>query len=503
MSLKTIYIKFAFLLMIALGLVTVQKYCNVKHSAVRESEGSAYPSLSSDLSEIFKRGKIIALTDNSSTSYFVYKGEPMGFEYEMLEAFADNLGVDLEIKIAKDMNTILEQLNSGEADIVAANLTVTAERSTIISFTDPLLLTPQVLIQKKPEGWRTMPPEEVNKYMVRNTVDLIGKEIHVRKGSSFYSRLKNLEEEIGGKIHLIEVPGEIETEQLIEMVAKGEIPFTIADQNVALINQTYYSNIDVKTEISFPQKISWAVNKNANELLSVLNIWLNKKKKTSDYFVIYNKYFKSRKDAEIRNESEYFSLKGGKISAYDELIKKYSSRLDWDWRLLASMIYQESHFDTSAQSWAGACGLMQIIPATSVRYGIDSACSSPIESINAGTKYLQSLDNYWKNNIQNKNERIKFVLASYNVGLGHIIDARNLCVKYNMNPGVWENNVAFYLLKKSQPKYFNDEAVKYGYCRGQEPVNYVREILDRFEHYKNVIKPQEEAFKNYFAKTSY
>ncbi len=284
------------------------------------------------------------------------------------------------------------------------------------------------------------------------------------------------------------MPGEVTTESLIAMVANGKIPRTICDENVAMVNQTYYPQLDIKTAVSFPQKIAWAVNKNSPLLLSELNNWISDQKNTTRYAVMYNKYFKNPKAAGQRNESEFSSLGGNNISPYDDMIMAYSREIGWDWRLLASMIYQESKFDHTAQSWAGACGLMQMIPATAIQYGLDTCGGTPIQSIDAGTRHIIKLDQYWAKIISNKEERIKFVLASYNAGLGHVIDARNLCSKYGNKSDLWQNNVEKYLLLKSYPKYYNDPIVRCGYCRGQEPYNYVREIITRYEHYRNTIK---------------
>ena len=441
-----------------------------------------------DIPQILARKKLIALTDNSSTSYFIYKGEPMGYEYEMLQSFAKYLNVDLQIIVAKDMNEIFTELRKGEVDIVSANLTVTEDRMKKVSFTEPLIYTRQILIQLKPDGWKNMTAEKINERLVRTTIDLTGKNIYVRKESSFYARLVNLQEEIASKINIIEVPGEVTTEGLITMVANGKIPYTIADENVAMVNQTYYPQLDINTAISFPQKIAWAVNKRSPLLLAELNNWISSQKNTVNYAVLYNKYFKNPKGAGQRNESEFSSISGNKISPYDDMIIAYSREIDWDWRLLASMIYQESKFNANAQSWAGACGLMQMIPSTAVKYGLDTCGATPIASIDAGTRHIINLDQYWAKFISNKEERIKFVLASYNVGLGHIIDARNLTKKYNKNPNLWFDNVEKFVLLKSNPKYYNDPIVRCGYCRGEEPYNYVREIMARYEHYKNTIK---------------
>lgn len=445
-----------------------------------------------DLDKIKKRGKIIVLTDNNSTNYFVYRAEPMGFEFELLYAFAKQNGLELEMEVTRDMNKIMDQLNRGEVDLIAANLTVTKDRTEKVNFTEPLLYTRQVLIQRKPDGYEKESYNTIEKALIRNLSDLVGKKVYVRKESSFYNRLQNLSDEIGGKIDIVEVSGDHDTEELIVKVANGEIDYTIADENVALINQTYYPNIDIKTAISLPQRIAWAVRKNSPQLLNELNVWIKNKVSTPEYANIFNKYYRNPKAAGRRMDSEYFSLTGDRISVYDELIKKYSPKIDWDWRLLASMVCQESRFDPTAQSWMGAYGLMQIIPATSMRYGIDSIAATPEQSLNAGTSYLKRLDNYWKDYISDRDERIKFVLASYNVGLGHVIDARTLTIKYNRKPNLWDNHVAYFLLQKSKPNFYNDAVVKFGYCRGQQPYNYVKEILNRYEHYKNLIRSEHQ-----------
>ncbi len=180
-------------------------------------------------------------------------------------------------------------------------------------------------------------------------------------------------------------------------------------------------------------------------------------------------------------------MKGGKISPYDEKIKEYSSLIDWDWRLLASLIYQESRFHPQAKSWAGAFGLMQLMPHTAQKYGVDSL-SSPMDQIKAGVQFIKLLDKQFLDKIEDKDERTKFVLASYNAGIAHVYDARRLAEKYHKDPNLWDENVDFYLLNKSKPEYYNDSVVKYGYCRGTEPYNFVYDILDRYNHYKNVIE---------------
>ncbi|MCB0396168.1 MAG: transporter substrate-binding domain-containing protein [Flavobacteriales bacterium] len=442
-----------------------------------------------DLDRIKQRGKLIALTETSSTTYFLYKGNPMGFEYELLRQFAKHLGVELEIKVIKDWDKIFVDLMEGRADIIASNLTVTNERKKIVNFTEHHMLTRQVLVQRKPVNWSRMKRQDWEAALVRNPLDIAGQHIHVKRNTSFYSRLQSLSEEIGGKINIEEVQGDVTSEMLIRQVANGEITMTVSDENVAMINSTYFPNLDVATPISFPQKIAWAVRKESPMLLQELNRWLHQEKRTPHYYALYKKYFLNPKQSEERMSSEYSSLSGGKISAYDEYLKTYSKKIDWDWRLLAAQVYQESHFNPDAQSWAGAYGLMQLMPATAKRLGFDTI-TSPSQSIDAAVRFIERLDSYWAKTVDDKSERIKFILASYNVGLGHVIDARNLARKYRKDPEKWEENVDYFLRMKSTPKYYHDPVVKHGYCRGEEPYQYVRQILKRYQHYRNIISDE-------------
>lgn len=474
--------KIIFSLFLFIGIICI---CLSQFSNKRNARSDLVPSNTYDLTQIKKRGKIIALTDNSSTSFYIYKGDSLGYEYEQLQLFAKEIGVELQMVIAKNMDTIFNQLNGCEVDIIAANLTVTKERSELVDFSAPLLLAQQVLVQRKPEGWENMSGKERDEKLIRNTVDLSGKNVFVRKGSSFYARLKSLSEEIGEKINIIEAPGEVNTEQLISMVANGQIDYTIADENVALNNQTYFSNIDVETPISFPQKIAWAIRKNSPELLKALNTWIETRKTSKENTELYAKYFKKKK-SHGSGTVKHTTYANGMISEYDELIKMYSKKIDWEWQLLASLIYQESHFSPTARSWAGANGFMQLIPATAKHYGLDTIDATAEQSLKAGTSFIVDLDRYWKKYVPDKQERIKFVLASYNAGLGHVIDARNLAGKYGKKQNVWTSNVENMILQKSNPLIYNDPIVKCGYCRGQETYLYVKEIIKRYHYYKTL-----------------
>ncbi len=438
-----------------------------------------------DLPDIMARGKLIAVTDYNSSSYFIYRGAPMGYQYDMLELLARHLDLDLEIIVENNLDKAFEMLQQNECDLIAMSLNVTKERQQKVNFTRPIGQTRQVLVQRKPDNWRLMADYNLDKELIRNQLDLLGKTVHVMANSAFAERLKNLSDEMGDTIHIVESE-KLEVEQLIAKVAKGEIEYTVADENVALLNQTYYPNIDVSTAISFPQNQAWAVNKSSLLWLDELNTWIEQTNGSALHAVIYNKYFKDMK-ARNRSVSPYLSLNKGQISEYDRYIKKHSKYIDWDWRLLASLIYQESRFNPQVTSWAGAFGLMQLMPTTARRFGA-SHSSSPEEHIKAGVKFIKWIDNQLIDSIPDTDERIKFILASYNVGLGHVLDARRLTQAYGGNPNIWDNQVDEFLLNKSNPEYYNSELVKYGYCRGEEPYNYVKDVIRRYELYKRVIQ---------------
>ena len=436
-----------------------------------------------DLSQILKRGKLIAITDYNSTDYFIYRGQPLGYQYDMMQDLADHMNIKLEVVVSNRLEETFNCLRMGDCDLIAQNLTVTRHSRSQVNFIIPHGQTRQVLIQRKPENFEKMSPSQIDKALIRNQLDLARKKVYVQHNSAYYRRMLNLAEEIGDTIDIVDVPEDVET--LIMLVAEGEIDYTVCDENVAMVNQTYYPNLDIQTAISFPQNLAWAVNSEAIELKKVIDEWLAQYRKSTRYAVIYNKYFKNQRSASIV-KSDLFTLSSGKISVYDEHIREYSEQIGWDWRLLASMIYQESRFDPGARSWAGAIGLMQLMPVTAERFGINM--NSPArDQIYAGTQFIRWLDKRFITSIPDKDERIKFILAAYNVGPGHIFDAIRLADKNGMDPKKWHNNVDDFLLNKSNPKYYRDPVVKYGYCKGTETVKYVDQVLDRYDHYRNVI----------------
>lgn len=438
-----------------------------------------------DLDEIIKDGKIKALITYSGSSYFLYRGQPMGYNYEMIKRFADYLDVELEIHVSTNIDNLLSELIIGDVDIVAHEMTITLERSQVVSFTDYLYLTRQVLIQKKPENWRDMTLEQIQKSIIQDPLELIGDTVSVRKNSSFFERLNNLSKEMGGKIIIDTLKGNLSTDEIIKMVVDDKIKYTIADKNLADINASYYHILYTDVPISFSQRIAWAVRPNSNKLLEAANNWIKEEKQGIDFYVIYNKYFKNKRSFSKRIRSDFYSLNKNQISKYDKIIKENAEIIEWDWRLLASLIYQESGFNPNVKSWVGAVGIMQMMPATAKELGVKNPLDVN-ENIKGGAKYLKQLfDNF--ETIKDSVQRIKFTMASYNCGYYHVRDAQKLASINGLDKNIWDENVDKMIIALTYPQNYNNKVVKFGYVRGTEPFNYVKHIFERYEHYMNFI----------------
>lgn len=427
-----------------------------------------------DLQQIKDSGELVVLTLYSSTSYFNYRGQDMGFQYELSEQFAKSLGVKLKVKVARNVKDLIRKLEAGEGDLIAYTLPVTKEWKDSLLYCGEDVITHQVVVQRK--NGRHKPLKDVT--------ELIGKDIYVNPGK-YYERLVNLDKELGGgiRIHLVRSDS-ISAEDLITQVAQGKISYTVADNDIARLNRTYYPNLDINLKISFDQRSSWAVRKDCPQLARAASEWHKANLTSPDYKASTKRYFEISK---ATPHTPILSLREGKISHYDALFKKYAKEIGWDWRLLASLAYTESNFDTTAVSWAGARGLMQLMPSTARAMGLpDGKEQNAEESIKAAVKYIGMTAQSFSE--LPKEEQVNFVLASYNSGIGHVQDAMALAEKYGKDPHVWKDNVEKYIVLKANEEYFTDPVCKNGYFRGTETYNFVREITGRYEQYKKKIK---------------
>ena len=422
-----------------------------------------------DKEGIQARGTLRVAVDNNSSSYYIYRGRRMGFEYELLLDLGKRLGVQVEYIVAADIDEAFAQLEDGRVDLVAMNLQQNTASERDVTYTEAIGSMSTVLVGR--EKLRTW--------------DSLGKDtVVVRKGAVYSSQLAQLKDSLDLEFSILEVPDHEEI--LLDRLVEKQVNWTVAEKTVAQTNATYYDELRLGLDLSQEEPVSWAMRNTSTEMLQVVNTWLLEKKKR---FIpdLYTKYFLNSKNQHFRTTSVYSSLGGNRISVYDELIQENAKTLGWDWRLLAAVVYKESAFDTTALSYAGAQGLLQLMPVTLERFGVTNP-NDPVESLRGGVKYLQYLDKFWLERVPETNERIKFILASYNIGQGHVEDAWRLTLKYRKNTQSWQE-VSNFLNLKSDPKYYRDPVVKSGYAKGHIAVNYVRDVLGLFQSYKALVDP--------------
>ena len=452
-----------------------------------------------DLADIKKRGTLIVLAPYNATTYFIYRGEPLGYEYELLQSFAKSEDLELKMVVVADPKSLFSILNGGEGDIAADRLVPTPENNNDVAFTHALYRTEPVLVQQEepPEkagkgtekalgpGPANQTPEvDIQARLITQPAQLSGKTVTLPEQSPYSRTLVELSDEISGEIHVVEM-GAVQDEELAQKVARGEIQFTVMQKNLADLKEAEFKNLKVRPIISKAHSVAWAVRKTSPELLKALNSWIEEKQNGSLFDKLYQKYFIDRRNYLERVESGFLTSTTGKLCPYDDLLKEHANDLSWDWRLLASQTFQESRFKPNAHSWAGASGLLQLMPATARQYGVKDSLD-PSDNVQGAVKFLKWLEGFWRERVTDEGERLKFVLASYNAGAGHVRDAQRLTEKYGGNAESWED-VSYWLLQESTQQYSADPVVKFGFCRGLEPVNYVSHILARFDRYKQFV----------------
>ena len=415
----------------------------------------------------------------SPTGFFILKGDTMGYDYDRICDFARSRGIALRFKVARSMPDLLKMLEKRMVDVLACEIPVTAEYKSRVLHCGAVNETYQVLVQHSGPA------------MIHDVTQLIGRDVYVEKGSKYESRLRNLDNEVGGGINIHTVEGEaaLPTE-LIQHVSRHEIDFTIVDSDIAQMNLTYYDSINIQLRVGFAQRSSWAVSRRDQWLADSIDQWAassNAQEYSKQALKHYFEMNRGPKPDSVKVDTMAVTPPGG-ISPYDAIFKQYAAQMGWDWRLLAAIAYSESGFDPNATSWMGARGLMQVMPRTAKSFGVEeNELSNPEVSVRVASKILKELDIIMRGRT-GAGDRIKFVLAAYNAGSGHVTDAIALARKYELNPRVWSENVEQAMLWKMDPEYYNDSVCSNGYCRGTEPVDYVVKVLNCYDHYKKNYK---------------
>jgi membrane-bound lytic murein transglycosylase F len=425
---------------------------------------------------IVQRKHLRVALPNNSASYFLWGGQLMGFDYELLQHFAEQHKLRLDVVVATEQDQLLDHVRSGRADVAGGFLTPSVSRMQGgIVFSSPYHLSSQVVVAK------------VDDHTLDTPEQLDGHTVSVRPGTSYWQSILQLQER-GIGVQLAAAPEDEETEAAIANVASGAYDLTVADQNFLAIELTWRDDIRAAFTLGEEEGQAWALRANNPQLLKQLNAFIAKEYRGLFYNMAYKKYFKAPRNVAKLKQGQLQLQEQGKLSPYDDLIKKYAEQYQFDWRLIAAQMYQETKFNPHAKSWVGAQGLLQVMPATAREMGVKDM-HNPENGIKAGVKYLDHVRKQFPESLP-VGDRVWFSLAAYNAGSGHVRDAIALAKQQGLNPDRWFDNVERAMLLLANKKYA--AKARHGYVRGQEPVKYVREIRQRFGAYVQLTEANQD-----------
>lgn len=409
----------------------------------------------------------------SPTSYFIYKDEPMGFDYEMARQMAEAHGMNFTLTVATSVAELCSLLQAGKVDLLAYDIPVTDTFRKGLRYCGPVNVTSQVLVQPK------------NGKILTDVTQLVGQEIYVEKGSKYEQRMKNLNRELGGGIVIIPLDNDsLIEDDIIDMVSKGSIPMSVVDSEIAALNEAYYPEVNASLKVGFDQKSAWAVRSGDYALAEAVDRWCENIKEIDNYKVLHKKYFELSR-ARPEPLMDVPNVVHGRLSPYDAIFRREAESIGEDWRLLAAIGFVESRFEPTQVSWAGARGVMQIMPSTARAMGSSpELMDDPSQCIIVGAKLIAYLSRLFEDKVADPSERMKFIIASYNSGPGHILDAIALAKKYGRNPQRWEGNVAEMARLKQRPEYYSDPVVKSGYFNARETLDFVERVENTYNTYR-------------------
>ncbi|MCF8039827.1 MAG: transporter substrate-binding domain-containing protein [Desulfohalobiaceae bacterium] len=428
---------------------------------------------SDDLPGLLKKRYIRVLTTMNQMNFFISNGQLAGYEYELLKGYEKFLNKQIA---DSDLNLVLEfipvsrqdllpKLVKGYGDIAAAGLTITPEREKKVAFTQPYLTgIDEIVVTRKGE------------YNFQDVSDLSGETVFVRKSSSYYQSLVDLNARLQkqGKrpVRILQAPETFETETILELVDVGGVNITVADSHIAETWSQVLEHIELHKDIVLHKdsRIAWMVRKDNPELLSSLNKFLQTHKKgTLNGNIYFNRYYNDDRKLKDPGDIENWT----KLKRYKSVIKKYAKQYDFDWVLILAMAFQESGLNHDCKSPAGAVGLLQVLPSTAEddRINIDHVGQLK-NNIQAGIKYLALLrDHYFSEPGIPPRDRVRLALAAYNAGPAKIKRARDLAEKMGLDPNHWFRNVELAVLRLT----------------GQETVRYVSNINTYYFLYKSLL----------------
>lgn len=415
------------------------------------------PAPSAEMEAIAERGELIVLTRNAPTTYFFGRDGEAGFEYDLVSAFADHLGVQARFVLLDSVDDVIRALDEGKGDLAAAGLTHTPGRDGRFAFGPGYFQVQQQLVCRR----GGVEPESLN--------DLADVQLMVTASSSYVERLEELRAQVPGLTW--EARADLTTEQILEKVWRREVDCAVADSNIVAINRRYFPELEVIMPLTEEESLAWMLPPDSRGLQRELNRWFAGLEDNGLLAILRGRYYGHVEIFDYVDLARFRRRIDSLLPRFRPLFEEAAAEYDLDWTLLAAQAYQESHWDPTARSPTGVRGMMMLTQLTAGELNVNDRLD-PAQSIRGGARYLAALRERLPDSIQEP-DRTWIALAAYNVGMGHVFDARGLARELGHDPDTWvEFREVLPLL--AQPRYHR--RLRYGYARGSEPVEYVRRI---------------------------
>ena len=411
--------------------------------------------------------KLVVLTRNAPTTYYIGRDRPMGFEHDLVTAFAASLGVEVEFKMRQTVASLLDAIQGGEGHIAAAGLTRTPQREKTFLFGPDYHMVQQQVVCHR-DGPRP-----------RRLRDLANVELLIVKNSSYEERLRELQDTLPGLRW--ETTAELTTEEILARVSRKKVGCTVADSTIVAINRRYFPELVVAFPLTDPQPLAWIIRSEATDLRNALERWFDQSAQAELLRTLRDRYFAHVEIFDYVDVRTYHRHIAKRLSHFRSLFEEAARTHNLPWTLLAALAYQESHWRPEAISPTGVRGIMMLTKPTAQALGVSDRLD-PGQSINAGAHYLAKQFQRVPERVQNP-DRLWFALAAYNVGMNHLLDAQTLAKRLGKDPHVWRD-VKTVLPLLAKREYF--ETLTYGYARGTEPVRFVR----RIRNYREILEKQ-------------
>ena len=432
----------------------------LSHTAYKPIHRIKVPSV---LDKIKAKNLLNVVLLNSPSTYYIGSDGPKGFEYDLLSAYAKHIGVDLNVTTVNTTKEALEFSKNSNVHITSASLAKTKTKEKAFNFGPSYFEAQQQVICYRGMLWQGHFPKSVE--------DLAGLKIVVGEDTSYSETIEILRED-GFDINAT-YTSDFSTEELLFKVSTNEIDCTIADSNIYALNQRYFPKIALAFSVSNREQLAWVLASDSKELKDDMYSWLNGFNQSGEMARLKDHYYSFALFFDYYDTKTFYDRIKTRLPKYKKYFQKYGKKYDIPCSVLAAQSYQESHWNPRAKSYTGVRGLMMLTNNTAEQVGVKNRLD-PEQSIKGGAKHLSQMLKSVPMEVEGE-DRLKFALAAYNIGMGHIFDAQILAERMGLNKNVWSDlKKALPLL--SQKKYY--KTLKHGYARGSEPVRYVDSIYD-------------------------